>query len=675
MIEESPVKRRRSLENWKRYTAADGNSVDLPPYILDLLKNSEKMPDPRTSFQSLLNVKADDQITSMDLGQKPKFFGGGFQGHEFIVTEQMMEIWEELERDSQSYIKKYLSGPMGIGKSYISWFLAAMAYACGWLVLYIADANDLNNRTTEADVSELICQLFLSINKDILTASELNGMVVHESTANLCVSSASRILTKLLQSGNQKTLFVVDEHGALFPEGDSAPKRFPVLGPLKSFSSWNNSDNARVVFIGTAKLKEPSSEMRRNTSFSIKDEIVRITNRVPRELINVAKKIGKAPLTLQHVEERLKEFQTGRKDFLYETVVAHYNSLPDTSKESTNRALAKMFLPGRTLNGGTFDWKFIDFGIVYRYLSTSGISVLYSPITPAASEALLDLYKICPLPDTYRNGLQQNNLTGDQFEDALFRQLIKGTSITLNTTDLAGRKPLDICLNISGYELMQQPPRRLGVNGMDIPVHDVEKAKIELAFSKTPGTKNQIEKYLDGAYGGSHEATMITEQKNNGQVTKTFVVKKDGIPRSDFKILYIHGKNDRGKDGNEKRGPPNHTVKVKEFPDIRHICFDEIRSKLERVRQAANLDRVLPCPLRGQEVFVVLKLRLPQPLHIGGYRLFSLQRKTVDRTLNQFITDHPELDAAAVEELRFDLTSHDLEMLAEAYQEPGNLAT
>ncbi|KAK3836816.1 MAG: hypothetical protein J3R72DRAFT_450219 [Linnemannia gamsii] len=73
----------------------------------------------------------------------------------------------------------------------------------------------------------------------------------------------------------------------------------------------------------------------------------------------------------------------------------------------------------------------------------------------------------------------------------------------------------------------------------------------------------------------------------------------------------------------------------------------------ERARQEANRDRILTRPPRQQEVFVVLKFRSPQPLPVGGYRLFTLQQKAVDRTLDQFKTDNPELDAIVMDELRF----------------------
>ncbi|KAF9426274.1 hypothetical protein BGZ76_002837 [Entomortierella beljakovae] len=81
---------------------------------------------------------------------------------------------------------------------------------------------------------------------------------------------------------------------------------------------------------------------------------------------------------------------------------------------------------------------------------------------------------------------------------------------------------------------------------------------------------------------------------------------------------------------------------------------EHARLNAERACLEANRDRVLSRPRGIQEVFVVLKFQNPQPLPIGGYRLFALQRKTVDRTLDQFIADNPELDAIEVEELRFD---------------------
>ncbi|KAF9345767.1 hypothetical protein BGX26_002766, partial [Mortierella sp. AD094] len=81
---------------------------------------------------------------------------------------------------------------------------------------------------------------------------------------------------------------------------------------------------------------------------------------------------------------------------------------------------------------------------------------------------------------------------------------------------------------------------------------------------------------------------------------------------------------------------------------------ERARLEGERILLEANRDRVLSRPHGKQEVFVVLKFRLPQPLPVGGYRLSALQRKAVDRTLDQLIADNPSLDAIEAKELRFD---------------------
>ncbi|KAG0019473.1 hypothetical protein BGZ80_005780 [Entomortierella chlamydospora] len=147
---------------------------------------------------------------------------------------------------------------------------------------------------------------------------------------------------------------------------------------------------------------------------------------------------------------------------------------------------------------------------------------------------------------------------------------------------------------------MQKPPRMLGAKGMGILIrgyegyerfdfilgytfiqvsissftrHNSGSANIDKAFEREDvGAKNQIEEYLDATYGGVHKANMIKTARGKGQYTKKFEVTKDGEP-IDFKIVYMHGRND-------KSNSPNHTTKVLEYLDIKHICFDEIKSRL-----------------------------------------------------------------------------------------------
>ncbi|KAF9979888.1 hypothetical protein BGZ79_006443, partial [Entomortierella chlamydospora] len=121
------------IDNWIQYDAADG-PVDLPPVLVKMLHDKQFSPAPREEFKHHLdNKKLGDIITLPLLGQEPKHYGEGYQGSSFFITEQMMEMWEKFSANSPRAIKRLLSGPMGVGKSYLALFLASKAYAEGWL--------------------------------------------------------------------------------------------------------------------------------------------------------------------------------------------------------------------------------------------------------------------------------------------------------------------------------------------------------------------------------------------------------------------------------------------------------------------------------------------------------------------------------------------------------------
>jgi hypothetical protein len=92
----------------------------------------------------------------------------------------------------------------GIGKSYLALFLAAKAYAEGWLLLYVLDANKLaiNN---SADIAWAICEHFFA-----------------------------------------------PQHGALFEFDPPIPKLQPILNFLMQLNAWNEE---RKVLTGTAHAK------------------------------------------------------------------------------------------------------------------------------------------------------------------------------------------------------------------------------------------------------------------------------------------------------------------------------------------------------------------------------------------------------------------------------------
>ncbi|RHZ64411.1 hypothetical protein Glove_325g28 [Diversispora epigaea] len=219
-----------------------------------MLQSKKFVPDNHIDFQNAFqNLSACQSITLPHLGQEPKHFAEGYQGRTLLVTEQMIDIWNKLSADSDHSIKHVLSGPMGVGKSYISYFLASKAYAEEWLVLYIADASDLNVESSEK-AGTVICKCFLALNKDILTAAELEKIVQFASNCNsqqVVVTVAEEILD-FIRSADRKVLLIVDEYGILF-EKDPVPLRIHLLSPLMNFNFWGEHYKfACVIFMGTA---------------------------------------------------------------------------------------------------------------------------------------------------------------------------------------------------------------------------------------------------------------------------------------------------------------------------------------------------------------------------------------------------------------------------------------
>ncbi|KAF9988390.1 hypothetical protein BGZ65_006178 [Modicella reniformis] len=124
---------------------------------------------------------------------------------------------------------------MGVGKSYISYFLAARAYAEGWSVLYIADAGVLDTQNQDESAMSVV-EIFLAQNKDILTAKELNALVEdYNGNYNISIDAISVIFGTLLKEQERKVLLIVDEHGKLFEGKLPLPEKLKSLNPLQSF--------------------------------------------------------------------------------------------------------------------------------------------------------------------------------------------------------------------------------------------------------------------------------------------------------------------------------------------------------------------------------------------------------------------------------------------------------
>lgn len=247
-----------------------------------------------------------------------------------------------------------------------------------------------------------------------------------------------------------------------------------------------------------------------------------------------------------------------------------------------------------------FGWKFLDLRLVYRYNERA--ITHYLPLCPSARKALLKMYTSFGLPETISRQLNIGKLSGNEFEEALFTQLASrcNTTIQLNTTDLNNKKKNLITLQFDDYDIIKPTGLSLGpgfdrvlgrgfdkylrfdymlgpifmqVSVSTFTTHNQASADIEKAFKEMApqgnisqaqiNGRNQIEMYLDEMYGSGHSAKI-------DPITKKFIVTRNNNPMPGFRIVYFQG----------SPGTPNHSHKVKDFPDVAHVTLEEIKSKL-----------------------------------------------------------------------------------------------
>ncbi|KAF9153411.1 hypothetical protein DFQ26_000589, partial [Actinomortierella ambigua] len=562
------------------------------------------------------DLKAGDEINIPSLGQIPKEFGSHGQGRKFFVTEQMLELWKDICGVKERTYRRVLAGPMGVGKSYLSYFLVARAYAEEWLVLYIADAKVLNKRTEEESALEMV-KRFLALNKDLLTSAELQMLVNnYNGTLDVSICALSAIFGSLLMSRDRKTMLLVDEHGKLFEQEPHLPDKFASLVPLSSFNWWDElNPGTRLIFTGTAHAKYEMTilpESYRSTSVvfvgplsknvfsellgtyprlaapAISDEVSAITNCVPRELVMLSDDVKDLPESISM--DDLQEWTKSRSESFLKIASVYYKSLDPFNKERFYQALLQTFL-GST-GSVDYDWGFVDLGLIYRSKDVRVIGTQYHVLCRPAQRALLELFKRLPLPENIRRRICDGSLTGDEFETALCHQLIcTAKPIVLNATDLNGQNPTTIALNFSHCDTLQIGKTSLGpghdnvltrghkqyprfdfmlgpmfiqVSISDFGRHNAGSADLSKAFDvRDANGTNQIERYLNDLYGPGHSAKIESMK---------FVVTKDGVPVPGFRVVYIRG----------SPGKPSHSKLVDTFPDVRHVSFEEVTENLFR---------------------------------------------------------------------------------------------
>ncbi|KAG0351443.1 hypothetical protein BG005_009051 [Podila minutissima] len=548
----------RNTDDWKEYTASDGENVNLPPLLINILRSDEFAPAPRSEFGHLKNANN-------------------------------------------------LRAGMAITKAYVE----------GWLVLYVSDAGLLDMLYEDESALQLL-KLFLALNKDIWTGTELK-MLVNDSddTGDISTRALSVIFGTLLKTSERKTLLLVDEHGKLFENDPHVPQKFRSLVPLSSYHWWGeDAKGSRVIFTGAAHGKfemtilEPSYRSKSlvfvgplsTTVFSslldtyphlvqsdIKAEVTQITNCVPRELVNLAESVKdvSGPVSKDHLEQ-----WTEHRAQYFSTIAREYcRRLDPAAKDRFHNALLHMFIGATCMLG--FERDFFDLGLIYRSKDVTQIGIRCHILCRPAQNALRDLFKMLPLPAATRTRICNGNLERTDFEVALCHQLMcTDEQVELKATDLNGKKPTTIKLKLDNCETLRQGDYSLGpghddtlircykgnprfdfvlgrmfiqVSIRDFDRHNSGSAEIDKAFNPQDTTgRNQIEKYLDSACGSGHRAYVDAR-------TKRFVVtKEDDDTNENIRIVYIRG----------SPGKPNHCELVKRFPDILHVSFEELKQGL-----------------------------------------------------------------------------------------------
>ncbi|KAF9179861.1 hypothetical protein BGZ50_006605, partial [Haplosporangium sp. Z 11] len=285
----------------------------------------------------------------------------------------------------------------------------------------------------------------------------------------------------------------------------------------------------------------------------IKDEVKKITNCVPRELVYLSAEVKHLPDPISLSD--LQEWTESRTEDFLSIAEKYYNGRSQFSKSRFYSALLQTFL--RSTSSINFEWDFMDLGLIYRRKDVSQIGIQRHILCRPAHQALLKLLKSLALPDHIKQRIRLGHLSGDEFE---------GPNISLGH----GHDKV-LCRGYKNYPRFDYMlgPMFIQVSISDFSSHnESKKADITKAFSKAPGEKNQIERYLNEVYGPGHSAEIVN---NRFVVTRTDVTMGGvPVPVPGFRIVYIRG----------SPGKPEHRISVKKFPDVVHVTFEELKEKL-----------------------------------------------------------------------------------------------
>jgi len=425
------------------------------------------------------------------------------RGH-FLLRRQMIEKWNALKKAQQMYERKekksvgcdmVLRGPGGIGKSYFCYFLAAMAHASGWLVIYIPDCGEWVEvgRTVDKQATYFLSK-FAALNERLLRNLEENQYTMPVSRMRP-QPKMSEVLVQPLEgkAGAYETqmdieaqlkswtatpvLFILDQHNALWSPRALESRDDNVRNYFGRYTNLTTVSGPRVtiVFSGSRHSKFLAST-RSISEYVIecyplstpevsallvhhdfppglredKAEVERLTGWVPGE---VARLVARCDDIDELIRNREAEFEL--------EIVRLLEDKDKKYRDKCWRLVRSMFMgywsdKKKTRSDENLRVAYIDTG-AFVYDPVTGWRFACYPARKALLHGLADYWKDLPdeidaaLKNIETGGYDDLGRVGQLFEEAFFQKLLqaKGGPIYLPFADLEGTGKPGSFLNMS----------------------------------------------------------------------------------------------------------------------------------------------------------------------------------------------------------------------------------
>ena len=416
--------------------------------------------------------------------------------YRLLWTAQTQARWEELAVPPSGFDFRgqILAGPSGIGKSHILFLLAARSFAMGMPTLFVPDAGVLVTSAVASAEAHPSIAMSVVISKRLLATFLAHNADVVSSTPRGLSASLMQLLSL------NKAVVIIDEHGHAYDELEKLSRTHPSLcaSPAATFpllmpNSYLGNYNTRTVLGGS---NQANFELSLNGTYlkfmrfvvppsvaegrllwedlvtrvgvaqprAFDDDIVRVTNCVPRELVHLS------------VEAKLADYIANRRS----AMGVHLTRMADrletgTSRASMVRTLDDLFRVS-TMAMGIEDYSFLDLGFVYRRGGGGRGRLTAVPLCLPATLALLGLWEAVSESAAAR-------LASVKVDGGRFVEFVWGALLVRGFRDTDAAAALQ-CENLDGTETELLPLRLDFYSTSQLSYHESRHAEVVSELSQ-----------------------------------------------------------------------------------------------------------------------------------------------------------------------------------------------